>query len=325
MEVKLLDNKVAITKNGKDIIRIIPFNDNEDTFEIKISPQSKECNIKALKLLDHTPLVAEIKSNQLEITYHIKNKNNDTKIHVKINNEKYHDIPLNNLTNLSYNFDFPIPLIKLVLPFNSQSKSYKKKKAHIPFDLDIYNTAEIYLISNTSWVLKSDTILREVIQQLMTTSFEFYTNNKYPQDSIKSEFFNSKFMTGDKIGSVNFEVNKKLSILVIFYRREEDESKETYTFIDNIFSKEILLMSQISLGTVNEKNEYDYIEIRGCKQEDLQNAIYPLMIPKLPNKSFINYLYNLKDISADERKKLFQCGVSAHDTLKKILTSYSKR
>ncbi len=311
------NKKVAITKNGNDLLRIITSDKNTDSFEIKITPFTNDCRVNTVRLLSNEVIIWDVPFNKTEFTYHIKNERKNTKIHIKGEGEHYYDLPWKDLVDLSYDFDFPVPLFKLMLPSNLKNKKYKKKKTHVPYDLKDYNIAEIYLMSNNSFI-EGTPIKEEVMTQLMFNSFEFYANNLFPNDKTKATFYEKDFKSGTQMGAVSFKINDRLSILVVFYTNDSIEH-ETYTFIENSYAKEIMLLKHMYRRGLNRlTNEYSYIDVRGCMLADLNQVSILNMKPKLLPNTFVEYLYNKRLMPKETKEKIHSLGIKSAIRLKNL-------
>ena len=85
-----MQNKIAITKNGYDILRIVQGKTTEEHCEFKIIPmvEPKDTRIFYMKLFSEPEEFKFDKEFKFEITYHIANEKEPAKIHIKIDNKE---------------------------------------------------------------------------------------------------------------------------------------------------------------------------------------------------------------------------------------------
>jgi hypothetical protein len=145
---------IAISKNGKDCIRIKPFGSTEDKAEIKFSFLDKSFIIRRFEAnKDNTENLFNYSDFGLathEITYHNSNEKNlkpSILPKYKNNNER---VPISQeIMNLELkNLIVPIPICRVTV--NQESDIiYKQKKYHNNINLDSkYNTTEFYISSS---------------------------------------------------------------------------------------------------------------------------------------------------------------------------------
>ena len=143
-------NKIAITKNGYDILRIRETSSDGNNCEFKICPmiKPKDINIYYMQLFSEPKYFEFDKNKELEITYHKANNGKRTKIHLKLKNEfgiEYKDLELTKLVEPNVNTEIPIPLLQIIIPDEVLYKKYEKKKDHTQFEVKNNNIIEIYL------------------------------------------------------------------------------------------------------------------------------------------------------------------------------------
>mgnify|MGYP006971535550 CR=1 FL=1 len=85
-----MQNKIAITKNGYDILRIVQGKTTEEHCEFKIIPmvEPNETRIFYMQLFSEPKEFKFDKEFKFEITYHIANEKEPAKIHIKIDNKE---------------------------------------------------------------------------------------------------------------------------------------------------------------------------------------------------------------------------------------------
>ena len=81
-----MKKKIAITKNGYIILKIIEMNSNHDKCSFKIIPMvdNKYLKITATKMFSFPEEIIFDNTKQIELTYHKKSKLYEPKIHIKM-------------------------------------------------------------------------------------------------------------------------------------------------------------------------------------------------------------------------------------------------
>lgn len=79
------NKKIAVVKNGYDVMRIIEMNSDNENCELKIVLFIDNCDIdiKYLKLFSTIEKQKFDKTKKFELTYHKKSTTQPTKIHLK--------------------------------------------------------------------------------------------------------------------------------------------------------------------------------------------------------------------------------------------------
>ena len=95
------NKRIAITKNGYDILRIIDFSNDGNNCDFKICPMidSKKVDIYSRRLFSSSERYEFDRDKKLELTYHKTRENLHSEIHIKLinklDNNDYNIIPLN--------------------------------------------------------------------------------------------------------------------------------------------------------------------------------------------------------------------------------------
>jgi hypothetical protein len=152
--MNIIHKSIAISKNGKDCIRILPFGSEETKAEIKISFLDESFIVRRFETLKNNKenLFKYVDYGLMthEITYHNSNdlnpqpsilpKYKDDRIRTPISQEII-DLDLKGLL-------VPIPICRVTVNQES-NKIYKHKKYHNHIDLTSkYNTTEFYISSS---------------------------------------------------------------------------------------------------------------------------------------------------------------------------------
>lgn len=146
------NKKLAIVNNNQDLLRIIPFNADE-SIEFKFATRENEFKLKYWHLGLNKPEEYNVNT---EITYHKsvieKNQKKEPIIHVKdINGNSIYKHRFKKIRNLRLDSVFPIPLCKIAISNNVETR-YKQKNEHYIFDFNNFdgqkiNCVEIYITS----------------------------------------------------------------------------------------------------------------------------------------------------------------------------------
>ena len=297
--------KVAISKEGSDLLRIVPLRtDKNETYELKIIPLSERYFVKAYKLFNGGLYKKLFNGNNMSITYHVSNKSNQTKIHVIDNEKKYVTLPIQELIDLNHNFDYPIPLLKMHIPSKESKQTYKKKVKHVPFDMGDNNYAEIYLMSSKSKIY-STFLGKQIIEHLLSIPFEYLATNIMTIDPSKIDFIQNGITDEGRKVMVRFPMNNDIDLIICFYKSKIISSEETYTFIENTYSKDILLMTQMIQRDLDKNtNEYSYVDMKGISLAEMPSPLFPLTDIPISEHSFANFYLKKLDRNSSDYLKL---------------------
>ena len=192
-----MQKKVAITKNGYDILRIVEGKSNGEKCEFQISPQISPESIRffAMPLFSNAEYVPYDQTRKLEITYHKATSTKPTKIHLKLTdrNDKSNIIsqtlPLKELIDPNVKTEIPIPLFKVIIPDEvlktEERKEFKPDKKHVAFDVKQNNVIEVFMTRvnfelstfQEKWPSISKVLLVNCIQYFATGSIKFMGYN----------------------------------------------------------------------------------------------------------------------------------------------------
>lgn len=197
--------KLAVTKHGKDILRIIPIiKANSIELKIKIFPQ---CNLNFLSYLGKK--TDSISSGE-EITYHNSRDNKNPKVHVKTKDGKYRCL-FEEVVDIEIDNIIPFPIFKMNIA-DLGTKIYKEKKENRQIELEEnstpdINTFELYLVNDKYEGDPSKTIFRCL--DLLRSVFPIDYLISDGADYIETFKYNLSrgpicLMTGIKIGKYIF-------------------------------------------------------------------------------------------------------------------------
>ncbi len=220
------NKKIAITKNGYDILRISEAASDGNNCEFKVCPMihSQDINIYYMQLFSEPKYFEFDRNKKLTITYHKANENKETKIHLKLENEsgvEYKDLKLTKLLDPNVNTEIPIPLLKITVPDEVLYKEYRKKNYHTQFEIGNNNIIEVYLTKKgykdsnlfDKWKNLNFFLFANSFQYFATGQNEKYAaQNLYAKLLLKDESpINMKTDVTDDIGiSINIVNNPNI-------------------------------------------------------------------------------------------------------------------
>lgn len=260
--------KVAIIKNGIDIGRIIPFNNDAGEYDFKISFAANDYEVNMYRFLSLVP--EKIKLEDMiswEISYHRSTALRPTIIHLKEkkNHPEYKPLPLHRLVDPTLHNEFPIPFMRIEIPSDFSGEIYKSKsKENIRFDMEDANVAEFYLTYKDFNYERFARKWPTISLRLMVASFEFFATNNLLTDNNKFKYF-MPLDGGVRAVAEEFIVNNDMKFYINLYNNPElIGEKIKVTFIENEFADALLGLSLI--GYENEKGK---VEMIPAYQEDL--------------------------------------------------------
>lgn len=242
-----MGRKIAITKNGYDILRIIEFESNKDRCSFKIIPMvdNKDLKITATRMYELPEEVSFDINKRIELTYHKKDKLNSSKVHIKMidkdNNVVFKTLPLKEIISPSVRVKIPVPLLKIVVPDNVLVKKYKKSEDKKEFDIGSNNIIEIYLIND---IRDIDSFYRDfprVFTVLFDNSFEFFTTG-ISDNRNGNRVFDEIGYKDSKMVMFGAQVNEEMAIWVNnVYDKNISNKKLELNFIENKYFLPIVI------------------------------------------------------------------------------------
>ena len=149
-------SRIAIVKNGYDICRIIPNHPKDGKYNLKITFLGKRFDIELYKQFAARVQQVVLDSNyDVEISYHIGEKNNPILIHLKqvhnTSGEKYRTLDLKHIKAPDTQSLFPLPLFRIELPscetIKKTCKTYKPKPGkHYMLDIKEDNVLGFWIL-----------------------------------------------------------------------------------------------------------------------------------------------------------------------------------
>lgn len=262
--------KIAITKNGYDVLRIIELNSDKDKCTFKIVPKIDldKLNIKCMRMFSLYQSIEFDPSKIVEITYHKNDGIHETKIHIKMidkNNKDdvlYKTLPLERLIDPDVNTEIPIPLLKIIVPNSTLTNKYQESSKYVRFDMENNNIFEIFMT-------KKDFIYEDLIEKfpninsfLMSDSLEFFTSGVFRGYNLQCTLNESVVTNNPKNSVVAANITDDIGLLVLkAFDPGIKEDKACMLFIEN----EFYLPISINRITINSgKRQLIY-------EEDLDN------------------------------------------------------
>lgn len=258
---------LAITKNGKDFIRIKPFGSKPDKTEIKFSFLSPSFQIRNFEenreegILRYLPKDSGIAKH--EITYHNSNeKNQSPTLLPKYKNSEKLRIPITseiidlNLKNLLV----PIPICRITINQDS-TKSYKEKEKHQVINLTPkYNSTEIYISSakyDIHEMRKRFPLIAGDLFTMTTIDFLIYgagagsisTFNKMVENDAPIIAFESNIIGDFRFYYRTYEVHKTNKFMLT--SNEIYRSKNIIEFFNNLDYLNIIGTTTVSHRSIN--------------------------------------------------------------------------
>ncbi len=262
--------KIAITKNGYDVLRIIELNSDKDKCAFKIVPKIDldKLNIKCMRMFSLYQSIEFDPSKIVEITYHKNDGIHGTKIHIKMidkNNKDdvlYKTLPLERLIDPDVNTEIPIPLLKIIVPNSTLTNKYQESSKYVRFDMENNNIFEIFMT-------KKDFIYEDLLEKfpnvnmvIMGDSLEFFTSGVFRGYNLQCTLNESVVTNKPKNLLVAANITDDIGLLVLkAFDPGIKEAKACMLFIEN----EFYLPISINRITINSgKRQLIY-------EEDLDN------------------------------------------------------
>ena len=238
--------KIAIIKNGFDILRIIEGNCDGDKCDFKIVPMVDiECiRIFCMRIFSDAEEVIFDRNRKFELSYHKATISKPTKIHIKSiskddpNDIIYKTLPLDNLIDPNIHTEFPIPLLKITLSDSVLTKKYKTDiKNHKVFDIGDSNILEIFMTKShfmdtnfyEKWGVIRHTMILNSIEFYASQSTRYMGYNYWLVEYGRKHFEQEVNMSSDINDDIGLTINRinTLNNSVI------SEGKMDFLFIEN--------------------------------------------------------------------------------------------
>ena len=228
--------KIAVVKNGFDILRIIEMDNDSDNCSFKIVPMIdiSLLQIDYSKMFNLRRKLDNNYDNRIEISYHKSNGTHEAIIHIKKDNKRtrdsYDDIPLNRLKDPNINGLFPIPLLEISVPDNMVlTKRYNSHDSKT-FDMGNDNVVSLFLTKNDYIYENIFDKFPRLSHLLLFSPFEFFTTGIYRD-------FDEKILTGGVHNvSIASNISNDIGIYMLKMRSNSiNNNKVCFHFIDNEF------------------------------------------------------------------------------------------
>ncbi len=242
------ERRIALIRNGLDLLRIIPFNPDENKVELKFdfSKQLFEVNYLRLGEVRAHRMIPD-PNGQLSVTYHKGNSGKGVCVHIKHvtkGSEKpnYEKLPLEYFRAPSGNDISMTPICKLFFPKSVLYNEYIKKPNHEIFSLnEAHNVVEVF-IAGPSFDFEKAMQTYPVLNYLqLTEDIEFYANGVIETFTGKRNSIESGSIHAEKIRLSN-DIRVILISYCDFAVMEHEHTKMTkILFIENEFHEFPLL------------------------------------------------------------------------------------
>lgn len=216
--------KVAITKNGLDVGRIILGSECNGNYDFKLSFLDNAFEVRLIQLF-HTPYILTMNyPSHWELTYHKSGGSKPPCVHLKHKSKEqpdkypkveksYQPLNLKRLAEPTVITDFPIPLFKIVVPDNISATQYlPKPQKHIVLNMNNVNTAEVYLTHASFDYGLFAQKWPSLHLNLMTHAIEFFATNNILYTANKMEYFLPD--NGERLAAKSFEMSKDIRLFV---------------------------------------------------------------------------------------------------------------
>lgn len=189
--------KIAITKNGLCVLKIIEMNAKDDMCDFKIVPciQGDSLRIFSLKMFSLKEEYSFDSNHSIEISYHRDDGIHPTKIQIKVFDSNgvfshYDSLPITRLIDPNIHTLFPIPLVKMTIPDSSAGEKIQHMNHYVEFDVGNNNIVELFMTPVDYNFESFHNGFPNFFVTLLDDSFEFFTTsifNGYNMDCALRE------------------------------------------------------------------------------------------------------------------------------------------
>lgn len=235
------NKKIAITKKGYDVLRIIEINSDHEKCSFKIVPmvENRKLKITATRMFSLPEEVSFDKNSIIELTYHKREGLHQPKIHIKMidrENSKlitYIDLPLKEVTSPNIKVKIPAPLLQITIPDGALHKKYKPGKDKKEFDIGNNNVVEIFIMNNLNDIPSCMHDFPFIFNALFENNINFFTNGIY-RDNIEEKIFNEIGYDGEKCEMLGSQITTDMAIWVKNIYDDKIKSNQVeLNFIEN--------------------------------------------------------------------------------------------
>lgn len=224
--------KIAVLKENCDLLRIIPFNPSESSYDFKISLLKNKYQIRIFELNKPRSLFLLDDIAEWEFSYHGHSGQKPAKIHAKHMSlpATYKDIPLSNMIDLKINSEFPQPLMKIGVSVDATFKQYKKKDQYSVLDMQKGNVGEFYIL-NKNFNMDQFQFKWDIFHFLfLVLPMEYYSDGQMNLNLYKMNFFaDSRKET--YFTQSQFTISEDIRILINTYYDPYFDKKNEQSYI----------------------------------------------------------------------------------------------
>lgn len=305
---------VPITRQGKDISRVIFQIAEDGKYDIKFEFMGNPYQVHSYRLFSLSPITWNVENPQnVNMSYHHGANDRKVLIHMKditkTGKDMYRTLPISRIQPPNINQLLPIPLFKMEIPQTvvDAAPEYKAKSYHQRFELDKANVIEVFMASDEFDIRNyfENAYSHLMISQLML-SFEYFATGSVLSDYSKNEFFMFSGEPMERFHNMGGIQGMQLFV-VKYYVPPFDEllSNLHITFIENELAEEMLLCTKVAYPQPRPfAKEYDFIYLGGPTLEQLKPPAGPLAVfPVMCNTTVLNVL-NSEELSEEEKHQL---------------------
>lgn len=310
------ERKIAVTRNGKDLLRIIPLNPDDSKVELKFDFSKQMFEVDYLRLGEvRAHRMIPKPEGQLSLTYHKGNLGKEVCVHIRhdVKNSTrpfYEKLPLKYFKAPAGNDISMTPICKVFFPECIQYKEYKKKATHETFSMrDGNNAVEIFIVGPTFDFKKAEDTFPILNFLQLSEDIEFYANGVIETVTGKRESIEKREIQSEKV-SLSNEVRVVLISYRDFMYQEHEYTKMTkILFIENEFHEFPLLNRYVCEGDPENFND-KFSQLHSVVEDNILRGI---------NTPW------LQDYADDLAKRYYQALNTVIETRKKCFDEIWKR
>ena len=246
-------DRLAITRNGRDLLRVIPGSMDDGKLDIKIDCLGIDYTVFCYPLMARNPIFDySPHRDDTAITYHHGKDDLPVVIHLKRKHPsehecRYRNLPLNGIIAPTTDLIMPLPLLKLEIGEDACFKFVKAPKRGVkslPIDPG-NNVCELYMTSRDFTFHEMSQVFPGLASILANLPFECWSSSWTTVNQSKAETVPHgnpvELIKGVEVGPVCFFIVQYRSSMLF------DVDSLRLSFIDNALSETIMLFSQRAL------------------------------------------------------------------------------
>lgn len=263
------NSRIAIMKNGVDLLRIMPRRKEDGKFDIVFAFIERDCEVYAYRLMCKNPDAGIIGvDHEATITYHYGEGGRKPVVHVKRqtisqDGKRYRSLPLKNVTPPSEDVLVPLPLVKVEFPSDLSGdggvtvpgKCQTGKKSKGRYDLEIdpaCSCIEVYLLPKGSTFDQMRKVFPGLEYALLSLPFESWSSAVLSVNESKRGTA-PYGMTSSPFQEVVFH---DVRLLIVQYPEPFmplPAKRLRLTFVDNELAESVMLHAQVIIDLDNNR------------------------------------------------------------------------